>query len=182
MSNWKKRYYLILHSCEIVDIKLTLLASIRSTCLTWSDWYMSSPCVPHFKFVMHWYTWLLLCLTWCWVSGSIPLVVMIQYQTLMLAFVVSTCFKVTSWLVNAFPHSHMLTYALTVEELKEMCNYVLSLGLSIKNKLTQDVLIIYLKNKVLWKVWLCLFVVSLPYVSLCSLVCSHEPSGPWNFL
>jgi hypothetical protein len=43
----------------------------------------------------------------------------------------------------------MLTYALTVEELKEMCNYVLSLGLSIKNKLTQDVLIIYLKNKVL---------------------------------
>jgi hypothetical protein len=44
------------------------------------------------------------------------------------------------------------------------------------------VLIIYLKNKVLWKVWLCLFVVSLPCVSLCSLVCSHEASGRWNFL
>jgi hypothetical protein len=136
--------YLVLHSYEIVDIKLIFLASIRSTCLTWSDCYLSSPGVPRFKFVMHWYTWLLLCLTWCWVAGSIPLVVMFQYQTLVLAFVVSTCFKVTSWLVNAFPQSHMLTYALTVEELKEMCNYVLSLGPLVihacKTRLFSDVL------------------------------------------
>jgi hypothetical protein len=55
-------------------------------------------------------------------SFIMPLVVMFQYQTLVLAFVVSTCFKVTSWLVNAFPHSHMLTYALTVSSTVLSCN------------------------------------------------------------
>jgi hypothetical protein len=181
MSNLKKRYYLVLNICEIVDIKLILLASIRS--MPYLEWLLSEQswcslfqvcnALIHMTFIM---PYLVLS---CWIY---PISIMFQYQTLVLAFVVSTCFKVTSWLVNAFPHSHIHAYALTVEELKEMCNYVLSLGLSIKNKLTQDVLFIYLKNKDVWKVWLCLFVVSLPCVSLFSLVCSHELLGRWNFL